>query len=463
MTTTRAKTTLLCVLTSFLCLTASADGSATMAAAAAASSSSSATLNHHPSLLHLAKDFSDEALRFHNPDEPSFACRSSEDSNELLQRYHSEATCNRVEFNAYKESLGRYQKYQYFLQHPDKHALVPDQKTVTCPALVQNLYSNTQEMGYDNNWIVENQASTAIVLAWIDPTTGMEYSAVQASITPPQADPQAILQPGQWKHIHTFEGHVFHAREVLPDGSVGRVLLQHRTGLIPVGEHLANALTCSLEDPEPLVEQVDETAPVVTIDPAYQRTPLKPLRDCNQLSLAFRNKAGCPLHGYFVRPASCQEIFKLHLGTQSQTPDFHWDWQSPVKFETSYVGNVFVFRLATHPDGTRASGDSPVVDRFEVKATVVTDCPDLKNQVMTGNVISPSIPLSVEGRSALLHHMLHTNTTIATNATILTWDGWMGRAQKKQKQRQGKRRSHAAGNSTSETLIYAVPGKIGSY
>ena len=111
---------------------------------------------------------------------------------------------------------------------------------------------------------------------------------------------------------------MFHARELLPDGNVGAVVLQHRVGLTPVGKagQIENA-DCDLADPEPIVEETAE------IEPAFDRTPRINMRDCNQLDVGFRNNVGCPLHGYWVNPndSTCEEKFKLHLGTNpmSQT------------------------------------------------------------------------------------------------------------------------------------------------
>jgi len=346
----------------------------------------------------------DPAVLIHNKKLLSPGCTSPVERDALYIKYHSDNSCNRAHYNAYKASLNRQATYHYF-RTSGTHHLVPDRSTVICPAVVQELYQPNQEMGYDSDWMVENTASTPVVLAWVDPESGVEYSAFN-HITPPQNDPIAIVQPGQWRHLHTFEGHVFHAREVLEDGSTGRVLLQHRVGLIPIGEQAASdgrLMGCNLHDPEPIVEQVVDQVVQQTVAPEYQRTPLKPMMDCNQIAMGFRNRAGCPLHGYFIQANTCHEVFKLHLGTTSPqiAQDFHHDWASDTKFETSFVGHSFVFRSTSDP--------SILVDRVDVRATQIIDCPDLKQQTsavrLPADVALPAVA------------SIHNNNTMANTTT----------------------------------------------
>ena len=69
-----------------------------------------------------------------------------------------------------------------------------------------------------------HKSSNAAVVAFVA-HDGKEYSANNPTISPPQADPDAILKPGEWMALDTFEGHVFYVREVLHDGSTGNILL----------------------------------------------------------------------------------------------------------------------------------------------------------------------------------------------------------------------------------------------
>jgi hypothetical protein len=288
--------------------------------------------------------------------------------------YHAdEGTCNREYFNEYKEHVRRDRMYQS-LRKEGGAVRVPNVKTVTCPANGEavNMIQKGSRQGYDTTWFVENTASVAVVLCWINPTTGKEFSAVDSSIAPPVNDPRAILKPGEWKAVWTYEGHVFYARELDPEtGQAGRIVLQHRTGLYPVGEGVTG-LSC----PEPDVEPIEAETGILAS--AFQRSvpPGKHLRRCNQIDIGFRNAANCPLHAYYIPDHhalsgdanQCPvEKFKLHLGLEGATPDFHWDWASNTKFEGSAIGHSFAFRLASNP--------SVLVETVTLEPTKVIDCP----------------------------------------------------------------------------------------
>jgi hypothetical protein len=303
---------------------------------------------------------------------------------EILDKgYHSENMCDRKFFNQYKENVRRDQRYQQ-LKAEGGVSRVPNVKTVTCPTEPINMMESGSRQGYDTTWFVENTASTAVVLCWVDPATGKEYSAVDSNIAPPIKDPRAILKPGEWKALYTYEGHVFIARELDTEtGQAGRIVLQHRTGLVPVGVGM-KGLSCPDADMEPAPAEQDQFA---------RSPPPENDRRCNQIDIGFRNAANCPLHGYYIPNAqthaaliqenmahtnkatmsnhstSCPaEEFKLHLGLQgSGTPDFHWDWQSSTKFEGSAIGHTFAFRLASNP--------SILVDTITLEPTRVMDCP----------------------------------------------------------------------------------------
>ena len=290
---------------------------------------------------------------------------------EILDKgFHSEDMCDRKFFNQFKDNLRRDQRYQQ-LKEEGGVQRVPNVKTVTCPTEPVNLKETGSGQGYDTTWFVENTASVAVVLCWINPATGKEYSAVDSSIAPPVQDPRAILEPGEWKAVWTHEGHVFYARELDPEtGQAGRIVLQHRTGLYPVGKGVTG-LSC----PEPDVEPIDaETGMLI---PAFTRTvpPGKHLRRCNQIDIGFRNAANCPLNAYYIPDhynlsgaTQCPvEKFKLHLGLEGTTPDFHWDWASNTKFEGSAIGHSFAFRLASNP--------SVLVETVTLEPTKVIDCP----------------------------------------------------------------------------------------
>jgi hypothetical protein len=350
----------------------------------------------------------------------------------LYERYHSDSVCDRGAFNRLKSSVDRRARLERLVEG-DRYALVPDEATVACPAVARSLYPSPPApvvTGFDRSWVVENKASIPVVVLWVDPQDGAEKSAFSDAV-PPTADPNAIVRPGSWTVIQGYEGHVFHVREVLPDGiTMGRVLLQHRLGWIPVGSTLggkARQLVCPDGDEEPLlpIEVCDEEGwdlledshgeeislcpdgdeePLLPIEvcdeegwnlledshgegislsssastqaqqrrlsPEFERTPYEVDRDCNRQEVGFRNVLGCPLHGYYLEAETCEPVFKFHLGIDAGYPhvlDFMDDWNSRTKFEAGLMGHTFVFRSAH-------TGSE--VDRITLLPTTVADCPE---------------------------------------------------------------------------------------
>jgi hypothetical protein len=300
-------------------------------------------------------------------------------------QYHDDSQCNRAAYNRYKAALGRHLTYQSFKALGGVRT-VPNQQTITCPlggTRVNLKDENAPDDGLDTVWFVENRASTPVVVAYVTPD-GHEVSAKNPTIVPAVADPQAILAPGAWMAVYTFEGHEFVVREVKLVGAAttvaGNVLMQHRAGLIPIGA-TSQSLSCPKADVEPKVN--DTTAP------GYQRTPPAINRRCHTMDIGFRNVANCPLHGYYVDSddsgTSCTEEFKLHLGVESVTRDFVHDWTSNTKFEGTFIGHTFHFRLASNP--------TVLVETVTLAPVIVTDCP---TSSVAARVAVGSLGLAVE-------------------------------------------------------------------
>jgi hypothetical protein len=215
---------------------------------------------------------------------------------------------------------------------------------------------------------VENTASTPIAIAWV--TDGQEWSPWHPDVKP-QDDPDCILKPGEWKAVPTFESFVYHARELTEEGP-GNILLQHRAGLVPLGNPNAYACDASLPDVEPIIPETAERKQ------EFARTPPHEVRRCNAIDLGFRNQVGCPLDVYWAgnieqvpdQGFNCDEQFKFHIGTKPATQDFMWDWESSTKFEGTYIGHTFVARLTSNPE--------VVIDSYTLQPTRVIDCPNLK-------------------------------------------------------------------------------------
>ena len=278
-------------------------------------------------------------------------------------KFHHDEQCDRAAYNQFKANLGRHAKQRAY-QRVGGIRTVPNEKTVMCPAggvRVNMKDAHTPNIGHDMVWFVENRASSPVVVSFVD-SNGVEVSARNPKISPAIADPNAILKPNAWMAVYAFEGHEFVVREVLKSGVAGNVLLQHRAGLIPVGVS-AMHLACPEEDLEPMLEDEE------TLSPVFQRTPTVIHRPCNTMDVGFRNAASCPLHGYYVtgEGESCREEFKFHLGVEAQTADFIHDWQSQTKYEGTFIGHTFHFRLASNP--------TVLVDTITLQPTIVTDCP----------------------------------------------------------------------------------------
>jgi hypothetical protein len=348
------------------------------------------------------------------------------------RKFHSDGVCNRDGFNRMKASVDRHGRHLY-LKHSGDHARIPDARTVECPAVVSDLRVPDQAIGFDTSWLVENTASAPVLVSYVQ-ETGVEVSAVNGELAASD-DPRATLQPGEWRAFHTHQGHVFHVREVLKDGSAGKILLQHRVGLVPVGGGGRRSLVCPDADDEPVVLAPDGSKQT---DPSFQRTQGPADRDCNTVEVGFRNAAGCPLHGYYLRPDECTEGFKFHLGVNPAAPDFMKDWSSPMKYESTFVGHTFVFRSAF---------SDQVVDQVTVGATRIPDCPDLKRQVVTTALAAANVVL-VPSANRMRGNNASNNTTAAV-AGLLPQGGHNPSA-------------GGAGGSASSFLSFAAGGGGGS-
>lgn len=375
----------------------------------------------------------------------STICPSLAES-EASNVYHADTSCDRAAYNQYKLSLNRHIQYESFKAIGGMSS-VPDQKTVQCPIGGARVAldgpspeSSAAPMvvGMDTVFFVQNKASTPVVVAYLDRSTDTEVSAKNPKIFPAVADPAAILAPGSWMAVYAHEGHEFVVRQVKTANAVlgalvaGNVLMQHRAGLIPIGGSSSGsaAWTCPSVDVEPKAEN-NITAP------AFARVPPAVMRPCHTMDVGFRNLSPCPLHGYFVTSepepssastnqkeetgaqgsnasttsastSSCTEHFRLHLGVQPVTNDYFNDWVSNTKFEGTFVGHTYHFRLAANP--------SILVERVTLAPITVTDCPD-------DNTNANSAAAQVSVADAIqIPNFLDSNEDSATNGTAVAWE-----------------------------------------
>lgn len=356
-----------------------------------------------------------------------------------VPKYHLDTTCDRVAHNSPAYHSKRRARYQELRKVGLSQ--IPNQLTVVCPQEPTHLATGGQ-VGQDTKWLIENKSSGKVVVGYVK--DGKEYSAMNSNISPPQADSKAILQPGEWKSISTFEGHVFYVREILADGSVGNILLQHRAGLIGFTNRFQKELDCDLEDVEPIVqvqhEDISRSSPdnskttsapskttspdhsnvgpmskpvvrqsttstiasntnpemEIQIHPSYKRSPTPSNGErCNIVYQGFRNLQSCPLDVYYTGmqpaahgPMECNEEFKFHLGAEDGNDARKW--QDSTKFESIFVGHTFVARLASNPD--------IVVDTFTLQPTEIHDCPGLKQKAISAVVEIERVQLGIGTR-----------------------------------------------------------------
>jgi hypothetical protein len=307
-----------------------------------------------------------------------------------LAHYHHEDICL-TGSKPTRPSLGSHDRkaiYESLKSSGVGATLVPNQQTVVCPMKVQGLENPTAVRGLDTTWIVENTATTPVIISRL--VDGVEWSPFKPDVKP-MDDPLAILQPGNWISVPTYESFVYHVREIGEDGNPGNVVLQHRAGLIPIGNPHQYDCDANLPDVEPVNPETAERK----LD--CGRTPTPEARPCNTVDISFRNQVGCPLHVYWANRMdevpqegfSCGEKFKFHLGTKPAPQDFMLDWDSATKFEGSYVGHTFVARLASDP--------SVVIDSYTVEPTLIIDCPNLKQQVSVSSDEKAEMEVRADG------------------------------------------------------------------
>jgi hypothetical protein len=290
--------------------------------------------------------------------------------------------------------------------------LIPNQQTIICPLELQSLESSSAIKGLDTTWIVENTGSKPVFVSWV--VDGVEWSPFEPDIKAME-DPKAVVKPGEWLNIPTFDSFVYHVREIEDDGGPGSVVLQHRMGLIPLGN--PNQLACDANSPD--VEPVHPETAVIQQD--FARKAFPPRRPCNTIDLGFRNQVGCPLHVYWANSLddvptegfTCGERFRFHMGTKPATQDFMQDWESSTKFEGSYIGHTFVARLASDPN--------VVVDSYTTATTKVVDCPKMKQQVASASQKRAEAVVEAEG--TVLPSEDQVTDAIAAGASVMAGAG----------------------------------------
>jgi hypothetical protein len=225
------------------------------------------------------------ALAMNGGDNGLPECPNTE-SVQIHSRYHNEEICLqgvkpvRPSFSGGPDRITNYNR---LVASGQGAVLVPNEQTVVCPINVQSLENPTAVKGLDTTWIVENTSTNTVAISWL--VNGVEWSPFHPDVKP-MDDPQAQLKPGDWTPVPTFESFVYHVREIEPDGNPGKIVLQHRAGLVPIGN--PNQVECDASSPD--VEPVNpKTAETVE---GFVRTPTPEVRPCNTVDVSFRNQVG---------------------------------------------------------------------------------------------------------------------------------------------------------------------------
>jgi hypothetical protein len=304
-----------------------------------------------------------------------------------LTKYHAPRFCetNQRPSRPEKGSNQRGLIYLKLKESGSGASFVPNQQTVTCPMGTEVKSLENKEIavkGFDTTWIVENTSTKHVVVAWI--INDIEYSPFHPNMKAID-DPMAIIKPGDWISVPTFESFVYHVREIIEDNggatALGNIVLQHRVGMIPIGKPSDTNKYCDLSEKPPPLDVEPYTPGLELKQIEFGRLDTKD-RPCNTIDVGFRNQVGCPLSVYYANTLhmtevpdegfSCDEKYIFHMGTQPSSQDFMWDWNSATKYEGSFIGHTFVARLASDP--------SIIIQKYTLETTKIIDCPTSKKQ-----------------------------------------------------------------------------------
>ena len=236
---------------------------------------------------------------------------------------HLDTACNRLQSNDPKRAFSVMKALEQSIATGKARRLQPEH-TWFCPADDGNAEKDDQfdetnphhlTQGPSSVWILQNRATVPVVVSWLAPAkvgdvdTSFEVSAVNHRIAPAHKDPNAILQPGEWKSIDVKLGQLFNVREL--DASAGgepapgRVLLRHRPGPIHITNRLGpKHLDCPVQaliDPKPVQPpppKDENELPPPKVD--QKRPDFDSNKRCNAQAKMFRSEVPCPIDVFYV-------------------------------------------------------------------------------------------------------------------------------------------------------------------
>lgn len=123
-----------------------------------------------------------------------------------VAKYHQDTACDRAAQNQYKPTLDR-ADVRVRLQHTGTRN-VPDVKTSFCPQEAHPLVTPDHTTGFDTAWIVENTATTPVVISYVMQQEDGSFTEVSPfdtkSLAPTNQDPRNFLKPGEWKRHEKY-------------------------------------------------------------------------------------------------------------------------------------------------------------------------------------------------------------------------------------------------------------------
>eukprot|EP00978_Attheya_sp_CCMP212_P034462 scaffold144394_cov62-Attheya_sp.AAC.2 len=344
------------------------------------------------------------------------ACQSSKEELQTENKFHGDHTCNRRIMN---DPLTHRAHELRFAQFPPSQSMkIPREQTLYCPPITTHeaLLLDQEAsvvVGYKERWIIKNEATKPVSVSFWLLEEQKLVSAFNPDISPAHHDQEAIIKPGEWSVVSGWQGHVFvmHQLEWVEGELVqDRILATHRVGLVPIGlnfeappQQMAATATNNNKD---FPNERTPPRPTSTHEDLTKQTLPNPTDFCHVIHKGFINEANYPVDLYFAGRRStfsnndnhykmnqtledekdsnnlppCRHKFKLHLGAHHDhnnnnagwddpSRDAHHtlsDWESPLKYEGTYVSHTFVARFHHDP--------STIVQEYTVSPVIVRDC-----------------------------------------------------------------------------------------
>jgi hypothetical protein len=153
------------------------------------------------------------------------ACQSSADALQMERKFHSDHNCDRQRMNDPDTRAAHDLRLKKF--PPSLFMKIPREQTLYCPPITatnEALLLDEDDLvvvGHRERWILMNEGTKPISISFWWQKERKLVSAFNRYISPAQHDPGAIVNPGKWKTISAWQGHVFvmHQLELVDGGN----------------------------------------------------------------------------------------------------------------------------------------------------------------------------------------------------------------------------------------------------